>query len=187
MPLEEVNAEIGLPWGLGKVGGTWRPDDAERAAAWEMLVELSTRISLAELRPGEGLLREALTSHYALFGVTRDVLRRHGAATARSDSARGGTVSFAALSISMLNGAIRPLLAYWHPMLRDYEERKPAQISSVDWERRWDRAEVLRRELADVRSTLLAYAGLIADVCDARPVLGAIGFTPPHPPGQTGE
>jgi hypothetical protein len=187
MALEEVNAEIGLPWGLGKVGGTWRPDDSERAAAWEMLVELSTRIALAELRPGEGLLREALTSHYALFGVTRDVLRRHGAATARPDFARESTVSFAALSISMLNGAIRPLLAYWHPMLRDYEERKPAEISSIDWERQWDKAEILRKELADVRRTLHTYAGLIADVCAARSVLGAIDFKPPCPPGQAGE
>ena len=187
MPLEEVNAEIGLPWGLGKVGGTWRPDDAERAAAWEMLVELSTRIALAELRPGEGLLREALASYYSLFGVTRDVLRRHGAATARPNCTQNNAVSFAALSISMLNGAIRPLLAYWHPMLRDYEERKPAEISSIDWERQWDRAGVLRKELADVRSTLLAYAGLIADICDARPVLGAINFKPPQPPGQAGE
>ena len=72
-------------------------------------------------------------------------------------------------------------------MLRDYEERKPAEISSIDWERQWDRAGVLRKELADVRSTLLAYAGLIADVCDARPVLGAINFKPPQPPGQAGE
>ncbi|MCM3689051.1 hypothetical protein [Kocuria rosea] len=187
MPLEEVNAEIGLPWGLGKVGGTWRPDDAERAAAWEMLVELSTRVALAELRPGEGLLREALSSHYALFGVTRDLLRRHGVATARPNFVQEGTVSFAALSISMLNGAIRPLLAYWHPVLRDYEERKPWEVSSIDWERQWDKAEVLRKELADVRSTLMAYAGLIADVCDARPVLGAINFNPPCPPGQAGE
>ena len=71
MQLAEVNAEIGLPWGLGKVGGTWRPDEAERSASWELLVELTTRVSLSELPPGEGLLRESLSSLHALFGLTR--------------------------------------------------------------------------------------------------------------------
>ena len=117
--LEEINAELGLPWGLGKVGGVWKPDDGERAAAWEMLVELSTRVALVELRSGEGLLRETLASYYALFGVTRDILRRHGVSTARPDPARGSTVSFAALAIAVLNGAIRPCLLYTSPSPRD--------------------------------------------------------------------
>src|SRR4051812_39335975 len=141
MQLREVNAELGLPWGLGKVGGTWTPDEEERNAAWEMLVELSTRIALVNLRPGQGLLREALTSHYSLFAITREILRRHGAATAQPDPRRGSTVSFAALAISVLNGAIRPLLAYWHPTLADYEQRRPSEISSIEWERLWERAD----------------------------------------------
>lgn len=183
MPLDEINAEVGLPWGLGKVGGTWKPDESERAAAWEMLVELSTRIALVELRPGEGLLREALASHRTLFEVTREVLRRHGSGTAHPHLGRENAVSFAALAISVLNGAIRPLLAYWHPTLSDYEQQRPTDINPMEWERRWDRGEELRAELREVRATLQSYAGLIADVCDARGVLGAIGFVPPRPPG----
>jgi hypothetical protein len=182
MPLQEINAELGLPWGLGKIGGTWCPDAAERAAAWEMLVELSTRVTLVELRPGEGLLREALTSYYSLFAITRDILRRHGPGTAQAGQDRGG-VSFAALAISVLNGGIRPLLGYWHPTLADYEEQRPPAISSIEWERSWDRADQLRGELSSLRELLAAYAGIIADVCDARAILGAIAFQPIDAPG----
>jgi hypothetical protein len=67
MPLQSFTVEIGLPFGLGKVAGTWAPAEAEREAAWEMYVELVTRISVEELRPGQGLLREALSSLYSLL------------------------------------------------------------------------------------------------------------------------
>jgi hypothetical protein len=42
----------------------WKPNDAERDAAWERYVELATRIAVVPLRGGEGLIREALTSLY---------------------------------------------------------------------------------------------------------------------------
>jgi hypothetical protein len=68
------NVELTLPF-LGKVSGQWAPDEAERQAAWEMYVELATRITIQPLAPGEGLLREALTSYYSLFATTRTILR----------------------------------------------------------------------------------------------------------------
>jgi hypothetical protein len=183
MPLAEVNAEIGLPWGLGKVGGTWRPDEGERLAAWEMLVELSTRVSMADLRPGEGLLREALASLHALFDITRDILRRHGPSVAKSSSAHG-RVSFGFLAIAVLNGGIRPLLAYWHPTLLDHEQTRPSGVTAIEWERSWSRVADLRADLAKVRELLTTYAGIMADVCDARPLLVAVDFRVPEPPGS---
>jgi hypothetical protein len=111
MPVTEINAELGLPWGLGKVGGTWRPDEAERSAAWELLVELATRVALTKLRPGDGLLRESLTSLHGLFPITRDILRRYGPSVVKVSADRG-FVSFGVLAISVLNGGIRPLLSF---------------------------------------------------------------------------
>ncbi|WP_370135611.1 hypothetical protein [Streptacidiphilus sp. EB103A] len=61
-----------------EIAGTWEPNDAERRAAWELYVELVTRVSVVPLGTDEGLLREALSSLYSLFGTTREVLRRHG-------------------------------------------------------------------------------------------------------------
>lgn len=184
MSLTEVNAEIGLPWGLGKVGGVWRPDTAEKNAAWEMLVELSTRVTIVELHPEDGLLREALTSLHSLFDVTREILRRHGPSVAQP---RGeGSISFAFLAVAVLNGGIRPFLSYWHPVLMGYEQSRPADIDNVLWERRWERAAEMRGELASVRELLTTYTGIIAEVCDARNILGGVSFIPPAPPGSHG-
>ena len=76
MPIRGI--KVGLNLGPFQIGGDWTPDDSEGNAAWEMYVELVTRISVAELREGEGVLREALTSLYSLFGTTREILRRYG-------------------------------------------------------------------------------------------------------------
>jgi hypothetical protein len=76
-----VKVSLNLP--IGGVEGTWEPDESERDAAWEMYVELITRISVAELKPDEGLLREALSSLHTLFGTTRTILRKYGPSIAQ--------------------------------------------------------------------------------------------------------
>src|SRR6266536_2347761 len=58
---KEVQVKLTIPF-VGEVSGTWVPDDAERQAAWELYVELTTRIAVVPLGPNEGLLREALSS-----------------------------------------------------------------------------------------------------------------------------
>lgn len=50
----------------------------ERDAAWELYVEVVTRIAVVELKPGEGSLREALSSLSSPFATTRDILRKYG-------------------------------------------------------------------------------------------------------------
>ncbi len=69
--LSKIGVELALPF-LGKISGEWAPDEAERLAAWEMYVELATRITVQPLTPDEGLIREALTSYYSLFATTRE-------------------------------------------------------------------------------------------------------------------
>jgi hypothetical protein len=51
--LTSVAVSLKLPF-LGDFNGTWEPDETEQRAAWEMYVELVTRVSLVELQPGEG-------------------------------------------------------------------------------------------------------------------------------------
>ncbi len=80
--LKNVSVKLEIPY-IGGIEGTWEPDKEEQRAAWEMYVELITRISTVELGPEEGLLREALTSLYSLFATTRTILREHGPSVAQ--------------------------------------------------------------------------------------------------------
>ncbi|MEU6277180.1 hypothetical protein ABZ871_32980 [Streptomyces populi] len=143
-----------------EISGTWEPNDAERRAAWELYVELVTRVSGVPLRADEGLLREALRSLYSRFGTIRDVLRQHGPDVA--EPKRNGQYNFGYLAVAMLNFGIRPLLARWPPMLEDWESRCPADRSRRDHERLWPQFEEMRAALADTRRILTAYADLLA-------------------------
>lgn len=157
------SVSLKLPW-IGEVEGTWEPDDSERRAAWEMYVELVTRISVVELRPNEGLLREALSSLYALFDITRKILRQYGPTIAQPKG--NGNLSFGYLAVAILNGVLRPILARWHPMLLDYETRRPEGVSAAQHEHAWERNAELRQELNDARLKLIEYADLLAQVAE---------------------
>lgn len=159
--LTEVKVTLQLPF-LGHVEGTWKADESERRAAWEMYVELVTRISVVELRPNEGVLREALSSLYTLFGTTRKILRDYGPSIARPKGE--DNLSFGYLAVAILNVVLRPVLAKWHPLLFDYEGTKAQSVSPLEHEKQWDKAEELRQILNQVRVVLVQYADLLAEV-----------------------
>ena len=50
--LTSVAVSLKLPF-LGDINGTWEPDEAEQRVAWEMYVELVTRVSLAHAMRNE--------------------------------------------------------------------------------------------------------------------------------------
>jgi hypothetical protein len=172
MPVDSLNVSLGLPFGLGNIGGTWKPKDDERKAAWEMYVELITRVSVAELGDDEGLVREALTSLHSVFGTTRDILRKYGPDVAQP--AKDADVSFGRLSVGLLNGCLRPFLSKWHPRLADHESRRPPEVTAVEWERQWAEAAQARTELAAVRQVATRYAEILGEVCDAPDLLHAV-------------
>ena len=161
--LKQIKVNLNLPY-IGGIEGIWEPDESEKNAAWELYIELITRISIAELKSDEGLLREALTSLYNLFGITRDILRKYGSSVARPSN--DGYISFGYLAVAILNTVLRPFLSKWHPLLLDYEATKPNTISSLEHEKQWGNNEALRRELNQVRLILFQYADLLADVAD---------------------
>lgn len=158
--LKEVKVKITLPV-IGGVEGTWVADEDQQRAAWEMHVELVTRITIVPLGPDEGLLREALSSFYSLFPTTRGILREYGPSIARS---RHGDISFGYLAVAILNTVLRPVLARWHPELTKYEAERPPTTSVTDHERAWAHARELRTEIDRARRILLEYADLLAEV-----------------------
>jgi hypothetical protein len=158
---ETVELEaVEVSW-LG-IKGKWIADRKQQTAAWEMYVELITRISVEPLGAEEGLLREALTSLYALFAETRRILKEQGPAVARPLS--GSEVTFAVLAVKVLNSILRPLLSKWHPILQAYEVSRAATTAPRDFERDWERHDELRSEIEAVRGKMLEYADLLARV-----------------------
>jgi hypothetical protein len=162
------SVKVAIDTTLLKVEGTWDADESEQRASWELYVELVTRIAVEELKPDEGLLREALSSLYAVFAETRRILRQYGPGLARPKGK--GTLSFGQIAVTVLNHVLRPLLAYWHPVLRAYEDSRLPSVSLVDHERAWQRNGELRKALDEVRTTIRQYSYLLARAAGIEPL-----------------
>ena len=150
---------VSLPFGIGSA--SWEADPTERNAAWELYVELVTRVAVQSLNPQEGLVREAMNSLYSLFGSTREILRKAGPKVGASHDSVGG------IAIAVLNNGLRPFLSKWHPLLLEWEEGKADGVSPKAHERAWDKELTVRGELDALRQNLSQYAtalGLIAGV-----------------------
>ncbi len=159
--LVEVQVALEVPY-VGKIAGVWKPDEREHDAAWELYVELGTRIAVAQLAPGDGLLRESLSSLYGIFTTTRQILRTYGPVVARPKEQ--SELSFGYLAMTMLNCVLRPVLAKWHPLLLDYEHSRASAVSPLEHEASWVKAEELRTTLNEVRAVLIAYTNLLAQI-----------------------
>ena len=116
--------------------------DADRDAAWELYVEMLTRIVTQPLPDDTGDEKAALESVHALFTVTREILRRHGRQA----------IQFSKVAIPVLNQVVRPFTAKWHRLSLSgaFEDE------SMRSEFRGD----LRGLLADMRN----YIGMLAEI-----------------------
>jgi hypothetical protein len=168
--LKSINVALKTP--IIEIAGTWEPNEAERAAAWELYVELVTRIAVVPLPGDQGLDSEALTSVYQLFTVHREVLRRYGPAVA--EKKKQGQYNLAYLAVATLNFVVRPFLATWHPVLDAVTSALPPDTSAVDHERSWALHDQFRAELAKVRDGLRIYAQWLSYACDVPDLLAAV-------------
>lgn len=146
---------------LGFIKAKWVADREQQNAAWEMYVELVTRIAMQALPDDQGLLREALTSLYSLFAETRRILKQHGPGVARELSR--DAITFAHLAVAVLNVVLRPFLSKWHPALEEYESQRDTGYSQAAHERKWEQNTQLRTDLEEIRKKLSAYADLLAE------------------------
>ncbi|WP_279581335.1 hypothetical protein [Fodinicola feengrottensis] len=119
---------------------------AERAIAWRLQVELAYRIR----EVGSGHLRGALAALYGLFLFVRRLL---------ADASP--TAAAVVRMLVVLHLRLRPLLTYWHPTLKSYEQSRTRTSDPVDHESRWNRRGELENALAVVRAQL---AGTMADL-----------------------
>ena len=89
---------------LAVVGLEMSFEQADRDAAWELYIEMLTRIVTQPLPNNVGDDKTALDSVYSLFPITREILRRRGRSTVR----------FSMVAIPVLNQIVRPFTAKWH-------------------------------------------------------------------------
>jgi hypothetical protein len=125
---------------------TFMVNNTSRQAAWEIFIEVATRVSTQPLGRDDGFLREALNSLYQLFGQTRSLLK----STQPGKFSHENTVEY--LALTMLNRELRPFLSKWHPRLSRFE-----QDGSGD-ESEWVDGVEFREELENVRRRLLEFA-----------------------------
>jgi len=98
----------------------WNPSEPDKDAAWEMYVELVTRITTQKLDDSEGIEKKALESIYNLFPLTRKILKKHGR----------DAEEFAKLAILILNQIIRPFTAKLHKISEEqgFENEKKSSL-----------------------------------------------------------
>ena len=136
-------------WGLSSlkiktrwVEGEFVPKDPDREAAWELYIELLTRITTQRLLPEYGDEKAALDSVYAIFPLTREILRRRGS----------GAGEFAKLAIPVLNQFIRPFTAKWHRLSLAGAFSEPKKCAEF------------RDDLAGIQPYIRSYTTALADM-----------------------
>ena len=120
----------------------WKPNDVDRDAAWEMYIELITRVTTQELIPEDGDEDAALASIHRLFELTRETIKRQGR----------HCESFARIAVVVLNQKIRPFTSRWH------------RVSLAGWDSQPGLRAEFRDELAPLQKTLRSYSAMLADL-----------------------
>ena len=114
----------------------------DRDAAWELYIEMLTRIVTQPLPSEVGDEQTALDSVYSLFATTREILRRHGR----------DAIRFSMVAIPVLNQVVRPFTAKWH---------RESLAGAFDDQ---DRCAEFRAELETLQEDLRNYNRLLADI-----------------------
>ena len=120
----------------------WNPQDEDKNAAWELYIELLTRIATQPLPAEYGDEEAALTSVFNLFALTREIIRRYGRYC----------IEFTKIAIVVLNQIIRPFTAKWHKLSQEgaFNDKK--------------KCIKFRKELNDLQKKLRNYSMMLADM-----------------------
>jgi hypothetical protein len=120
----------------------WQPKEPDKAAAWELYIELLTRIATQHLQPEHGDERTALDSIHSLFPLTREIIKRQG-----RDS-----IEFTKIAVVVLNQIVRPFTAKWHRESLNGAFRKKGKCVEF------------RRELMQLQAQLRQYTKMLAQM-----------------------
>jgi hypothetical protein len=120
----------------------WEPSDFDKDAAWDLYVELLTRITTQMLKEYHGREEAALNSVYQIFPLTRTTLKAYGRKAE----------NYTRIAIIVLNQIIRPFTTKWHRLSEQgafKDEKKCAEF---------------RKDLAVLQVKLRAYTSLLSEL-----------------------
>ena len=120
----------------------WSPQDSDKDAAWDMYIELLTRIATQPLSDDDGIEQTALESIHALFPITRNIIKDH----------KRDCEGFARIAIIILNQIIRPFTARWHRLSSDKAFQDPSKC------------KLFRKELKELQEKLTKYSMMLAEI-----------------------
>lgn len=128
----------------------FNPSEPDKNAAWDLYIELLTRITTQKLEPGDGDEKTALDSIFSLFGTTREIIKNNGK----------DCIEFTKIAVVVLNQKIRPFTAKWHKVLVDDGFTDQALC------------EKFRRELEELQNILKIYTKMLADMAGVEDLTG---------------
>ena len=117
---------------------------ADKDAAWELYVEMLTRIVTQPLPSDVGDEETALESVHSLFATTREILRQRGRST----------IEFSKVAIPVLNQVVRPFTEKWH------------RESLSEAFKNEGKSKEFREELEVLQKDLLNYNRLLAEIAE---------------------
>ena len=116
----------------------------DRDAAWELYIEMLTRITTQALPATHGDEATALASIHGLFPTTREILRHHGRKA----------LQFTKVAVPVLNQVVRPFTSKWHR----------AQLAGAFDEE--ERCREFRQELLALQGRLRSYNSMLAHLAN---------------------
>ena len=120
----------------------WKPKDEDKDAAWELYIELLTRITTQKLPEEHGVEETVLESVHKIFGLTRDIIKNHGRLC----------IEFTKIAIVVLNQIVRPFTARWHKELVNNAFNEPSKCKEF------------RKELNVLQDKLRIYTKMLGDM-----------------------
>ncbi|NME81854.1 hypothetical protein [Clostridium sp. SM-530-WT-3G] len=118
----------------------WKPQRADKDAAWELYIELITRITTQDLKDNDGDEQEALESIYKIFGLTREIIKKY----------KLECMEFTKIAIVILNQVIRPFTAKWSKKVKhDFSQNDKKHF---------------REELKILQRELIVYTQMLGDM-----------------------
>jgi len=120
----------------------WNPSEPDKNAAWDLYIELLTRITTQRLDVNHGDEDTALSSIYSLFATTRQIIKDNGK----------DCIEFTKLAVVILNQKVRLFTAKWH------------KVSVAGGFANEETCQKFREELSSLQAVLSIYTQMLAEM-----------------------
>ena len=132
--------KIALNAGIARAEISFKSSDKD--AAWELYIEMLTRIVTQRLPSESGDEQSALDSVHILFPTTREILRRYGR----------DAIEFSKIAVPILNQVVRPFTTKWHTesVSNAFSDERKRQEFRIELEKLLNDLRKYNRMLANI-------------------------------------